>query len=80
MLIDHYVFHKKSMKALKTKKYKAHRGENTNIPEIALPEAYHVDHFEKAKKKMKEMAQQMNPNANATQQPPGEVKMPTMEN
>ena len=57
MLKDHYVFHKKSIKALKTKKYKAWRGSNDQLPEIVLPEAYHVDHFEKAMKKVKDLAQ-----------------------
>lgn len=57
MLKDHYIFHKKSMKALKNKRYKAWRGANTEIPEIPLPEAYHVDHFEKAMKRVKEMAE-----------------------
>lgn len=61
MLKDHYIFHKKSMKALKTKKYKAYRGSNTEIPEIVLPEAYHADHFEKAMKRVKDMAERMTP-------------------
>lgn len=56
MLKEHYVFHKKSIKALKTKKYKAWRGSNDQKPEIVLPEAYHVDHFEKAMKKVKDLA------------------------
>jgi hypothetical protein len=57
MLKEHYVFHKKSIKALKTKKYKAWRGSNDVIPEIVLPEAYHIDHFEKAMKKVKDLAE-----------------------
>lgn len=81
MLVDHYIFHKKSMKAVKTKKYKPQRGKATkdfkDTPEIALPEAYHVDHFEKAMKKVKDLAEKMNPNKT---QPVGEVKMPTMSN
>ena len=76
MLKEHYVFHKKSIKALKGKKYKAWRGANDQLPEIVLPEAYHVDHFEKAMKKVKDLAKQLNPNAAAA---PGEVKMPTLK-
>jgi len=55
MLADHYVFHKKSIKALKSKRYKAWRGKNDVKQEIALPESYHKKHFKKAMKKVKDM-------------------------
>lgn len=55
MLKEHYVFHKKSIKIVKTKQYKPWRGgDKAPIPDFVLPEAYHADHFEKIMKKAKE--------------------------
>ena len=45
---------KKSIKALKSKKYKAWRGPNDQVTDYVLPESFHVDHHEKAMKKLKE--------------------------
>lgn len=63
LMKDHYVFHKKSIKILKSHKYKAWRGAHDIVPEYVLPEAYHVDHYkaaqEKMKKKMDDMKKQM---------------------
>ena len=47
LLRDHYVFHKKSIKIIKGKKYKAWRGANDIVPDYVLPEAYHIDHYKK---------------------------------
>jgi ASC-1-like (ASCH) protein len=55
LLKDHYIFHKKSIKILKTKKYKAYRGKNDEVGEYVLPEQFHVDHFEKVMKKAKDL-------------------------
>ena len=51
---DHYVLHTKSVKALKTKKYKAWRGKNDEVADYVLPEGFHVDHYKKVMKKMEE--------------------------
>lgn len=58
---NHYILHTKSVKALKNKKYKAWRGANTEIADYVLPEAFHVDHYEKVLKKMEDMARRLNP-------------------
>ena len=55
------MFHTKSVKALKTKKYKAHRGPNDQVTDYVLPEPFHVDHHEKALKKVEELAKKLNP-------------------
>ena len=54
MVKDHYIFHKKSIKILKSKKYKAWRGKNDEIGEYVLPECFHQDHYEKILKKIKD--------------------------
>jgi hypothetical protein len=59
LLKDHYIFNKKSIKILKTKKYKAWRGKNDEVPEYVLPEAYHVDYFAKVIQKAKEVKEKM---------------------
>ena len=59
MVKDHYVLHKKSIKLLKTKQYKAWRGENNVVPEYTLPAAYHIDEYKKVLKKMEEMKKEM---------------------
>jgi hypothetical protein len=51
MLKDHYIFHKKSIKILTKKRYKAWRPSKENKPEdFPLPATYHIDHYEKAQK------------------------------
>jgi hypothetical protein len=64
MLQDHYVFHKKSTKIVKSKQYKAHRGKNNEVPDYTLPASYHVDHWEKEIEKLKNAAKMMDPNFN----------------
>lgn len=59
LLKEHYVFHKKSIKLLKAKKYKAWRGANDVVPDYVLPEAYHIDHFKKVIQKAEEMKKAM---------------------
>jgi len=54
MLKDHFVFHKKSITILKSKQYKAWRGQNNEVPEFTLPAAYHVDEYQKIVNKLKE--------------------------
>lgn len=54
VLKDHYIFHKKAIKIIKGKKYRAYRGPNDVVPEYILPEAFHVDHYDKVLKKIKE--------------------------
>lgn len=54
LLREHYVFHKKSIKIVKGKKYKAWRGANDIVPDYVLPEGYHIDHYEKVQKKIKD--------------------------
>jgi len=54
MLKDHYVLHKKSIKILKGKQYKAWRGENNAVPEYTLPQAYYVDEYMKILEKLKQ--------------------------
>ena len=45
-----------------------------------LPEAYHVDHFEKAMKRVKELAEKLNPGSTSSQaKGPADIKMPTMK-
>lgn len=53
LLKDHFLFHKKSIKILKTKKYKAWRGPNDTVGEYILPEAFHIDHYDKILKKIR---------------------------
>ena len=64
MLSKHFTFHKKSIKILKNKKYKAWRGTNNEVPEMPLPPAYHLDHHEKEIDRLKQMAKLMNPDFN----------------
>ena len=64
MLSKHFTFHKKSIKILKNKKYKAWRGTNNEVPEMPLPAAYHLDHHEKEIERLKQMAKLMNPDFN----------------
>jgi len=61
VLRDHYVFHTKSVKALKSKKYKAHRGPHDTVGEYILPATFHIDHYEKELKKFEELAKRLNP-------------------
>lgn len=80
ILKDHYVLHKKSIKALKGKKYKAWRGPNDQATDYVLPESHHVDHHEKAMKKIKNKLKMMDPNFKFDEPPveeKKEVKMPT---
>jgi len=56
---DLYVFHKKSIKLLKGKQYKAWRGGDNIIPDYVLPEAYHVDHHKKVMDRMKRDAEEL---------------------
>lgn len=59
VLKDHFVLHKKSIKILKGKQYKAWRGPNSEIPDYTLPAAYHVDEFNKMMKKLEERKKEM---------------------
>ena len=59
LLKDHYVLHKKSVKILKNRKYKAYRGKHDEVPEYVLPEAYHVDHWEKVLKKAQKFEERL---------------------
>lgn len=53
LLKEHYVFHKKSIKIVKSCKYKAYRGAHDTVPEFVIPEAFHVDHYKKSLEKLK---------------------------
>ena len=64
MLQTHFTFHKKSIKILKNKKYKAWRGANDIVAEYALPAMYHIDHFKKEYERIKQMAKLVNPDYN----------------
>ena len=59
VLKEHYIFHKKSIKIVKGKKYKAWRGDNDIVPDYVLPEGYHIDHYKKAQKQMKDKMENM---------------------
>jgi hypothetical protein len=50
------VLHKKSIKFLKSHKYKAWRGAHEIVPEYTLPAAFHVDEFKKMIEKVKARA------------------------
>ena len=76
MLKDHYIFHKKSIKILKAKKYKAHRGANDVVPEYVLPEQFHADHFEKVMAKARE-AQKLLQKEKGGQFEKDKVELPT---
>jgi hypothetical protein len=52
MLREHFIFHKKSIKVIKGKKYRAWRGQNDIVPEYTLPEACHIEYYKKALKKI----------------------------
>ena len=81
MLKDFYLFHKKSTKIVKSKQYKAWRGENNVVPDYTLPASYHVDHWQKELEKIKNAAKMMDPNFNPLDElKKEEVKMPTKDN
>ena len=75
MLRDHYFFHKKSIKALKDKKYKAWRGQNDIVPEYVLPEGCHIDFYKKTLKKIQEIKKQ-----HENKFTKDDEKMPSFEN
>ena len=79
VLRDHYVFHLKSVKALRTKKYKAHRGPNDQVGDYVLPEPFHIDHHDKAMKKVEDLAKRLNPDFGKQPMKKEEIKMPSME-
>lgn len=78
VLKEHYVLHKASVKALKSKRYKAWRGANDVVGDYVLPEGFHVDHYEKVLKKMKDLAKRINPDFDKKPMAKEDVKMPTM--
>ena len=48
------------------------------VGEYVLPEGFHVDHYEKVLKKMKDLAKRINPDFDKKPMDKEDVKLPTM--